>query len=314
MKNKESKKAVITGIAKETGDLIILDGPFNAAKTKSGNFLSLGWEDMRKVTDQLEQDMTFSFKPYGGIKLVRDMERFISFNLDKYDDISDRNFKSNVINTGDQSSARVLGNRATAINSGDRSLSKSVVEDGRTISINSGNESMSESDGDGSISSVTGDMSISVCLGSNSISSSTGETSVAITENSRSVPAFPILSKVKKGYFHLIVEEPEQGLLPSAQRNLLKYLISNLSVKNSLTVATGSPYIVYTLNNCMLAGSIENQNVTEGINASNVGIWLLKDGGIKSLQDTETGLLTGDIFNDEFQRIHSEMFQLLKLK
>ena len=128
------------------------------------------------------------------------------------------------------------------------------------------------------------------------------------------MPALPILSKVKKGCSHLIIDEPEQGLLPSTQRNLLKYLISNLSVKNSLTIATSSPYIVYTLNNCMLAGSIENQDVTVGINSSDVGMWLLKDRSIKPLQNTEDGLLACDIFNEEFQKIHSEMFQLLKLK
>lgn len=128
------------------------------------------------------------------------------------------------------------------------------------------------------------------------------------------MPAFPILSEVKAGCSHLIIDEPEQGLLPSTQRDLLKYLVSNLSVKNSLTITTVSPYIVYTLNNCMLAGTIENQDVTVGVNPSDVGIWLLKDGDIKSLQNTENGLLTVDIFNEEFQKIHSEMFQLLKQK
>ena len=81
-----------------------------------------------------------------------------------------------------------------------------------------------------------------------------------------------------------------------------------------MIVATVSPYIVYTLNNCILAGTIENQDVTVGVNSSDVGIWLLKDRSIKSLQDTENGLLTVDVFNEEFQKIHSEMFQLLKQK
>ncbi|MCK6144218.1 ATP-binding protein [Prevotella intermedia] len=124
---------------------------------------------------------------------------------------------------------------------------------------------------------------------------------------------------------HLVVEEPEQNLYPSTQRGLLQRLVSYLTNdserQHTLTLTTHSPYILYALNNCMLAGLIEQKNTdaieeisgTTRINPAEVGLWLLKDGEIKSLQHPNTGLLTQDFFNSEFQKNHEEMFQLLRL-
>ena len=71
----------------------------------------------------------------------------------------------------------------------------------------------------------------------------------------------------------------------------------------------------------MLAGLVEQKNPdstkklseTTKVNPAEVGLWLLKDGEIKSLQHPSTGLLTKDFFNSEFQKNHEEMFQLLRL-
>lgn len=126
------------------------------------------------------------------------------------------------------------------------------------------------------------------------------------------------------GCTHLIVEEPEQNLYPSTQRGVLKHLVSYLSKdtkhQHTLTITTHSPYILYALNNCMLAGLVEQRNLdaieklssTIRINPSEVGLWSLHGGELNSLQSPDTGLLTDDFFNSEFQKNHEEMFQLLK--
>ena len=127
------------------------------------------------------------------------------------------------------------------------------------------------------------------------------------------------------GCTHLVVEEPEQNLYPSTQRGLLQHLVSYLTNdserQHTLTITTHSPYILYALNNCMLAGLVEQKNAdaveklsgTTRIDPAEVGLWLLKDGEIKSLQHPDTGLLTQDFFNSEFQKNHEEMYQLLRL-
>lgn len=127
------------------------------------------------------------------------------------------------------------------------------------------------------------------------------------------------------GSTHLVVEEPEQNLYPSTQRGLLQRLVSYLTNdsehQHTLTLTTHSPYILYALNNCMLAGLVEQKNPdaaeklsgTTKINPAEVGLWLLKDGEIKALQHPSTGLLTKDFFNSEFQKNHEDMFNLLSL-
>lgn len=127
------------------------------------------------------------------------------------------------------------------------------------------------------------------------------------------------------GCTHLVVEEPEQNLYPSTQRGLVQRLVSYLTNdserQHTLTITTHSPYILYALNNCMLAGLVELKNAnaikkladTIRINPDEVGLWLLKDGVLKSLQNSDTSLLTQDFFNSEFQKNHEEMFQLLRL-
>lgn len=127
------------------------------------------------------------------------------------------------------------------------------------------------------------------------------------------------------GCTHLIVEEPEQNLYPSTQRGLVQRLVSYLCKdkerQHTLTITTHSPYILYALNNCMLGGLVEKKNAdaveklsgTTRIDPAEVGLWLLKDGKIESLQHPNTDLLTQDFFNSEFQKNHEEMFKLLKL-
>ncbi|MBR8801919.1 AAA family ATPase [Porphyromonas levii] len=127
------------------------------------------------------------------------------------------------------------------------------------------------------------------------------------------------------GCTHLIVEEPEQNLYPSTQRGLLNHLVSYLSKDakhyHTLTITTHSPYILYALNNCMLAGlvaekdksAIEKLPNTVYINPMDVALWSLKDGELLSLQNDNTHLLTQDFFSNELQKNHEEMYQLLKL-
>ena len=127
------------------------------------------------------------------------------------------------------------------------------------------------------------------------------------------------------GKTHLIIEEPELNLYPSTQRGLLQQLIGLLSLdcthKHTLTITTHSPFILYTLNNSMLAGELEVNAIPKEvrekvspISPKDVGIWLMKDGENLSLQKEKNHLLSSDFFNDEFMRSHEITFQLLKLR
>ena len=125
---------------------------------------------------------------------------------------------------------------------------------------------------------------------------------------------------------HLVIEEPEQNLYPSTQRGLLQHLVSLLikdkARNHTLTLTTHSPFILYALDNCMLAGMAVDRGKAEKLDATtresaispkDVGLWLLRDGGIISLQDEKDHLLNKDLFNDEFQENNERIFQLLNI-
>ncbi len=124
------------------------------------------------------------------------------------------------------------------------------------------------------------------------------------------------------GLTHLIIEEPEQNLYPSTQRGLVEQLLFWAQNKHTLTLTTHSPFILYALDNCMLAGTIKDKEAEieklglagKTILPQEVGIWLVKEGKITSLQDDKEFLLKENLFDAEFRESHERMFQLLALK
>lgn len=125
------------------------------------------------------------------------------------------------------------------------------------------------------------------------------------------------------GLSHLIIEEPEQNLYPPTQRGLVKELVRLIKPQpqraHTLTLTTHSPYILYALHNCMLAGEVGTATAEKSVDKfappiapNEVAVWLLKEGYAISLQEQETHRLKESSFNEEMQRNHEEMFQILQ--
>lgn len=64
----------------------------------------------------------------------------------------------------------------------------------------------------------------------------------------------------KPHYTQLIIEEPELNLFPETQVHLLYAILRLLQYdrKDNLIITTHSPYILYALNNCLLANTVRN--------------------------------------------------------
>lgn len=112
-------------------------------------------------------------------------------------------------------------------------------------------------------------------------------------------------------FSNIVIEEPELNLFPTTQVRLLYYILSKLNhLRDNLVVTTHSPYILYALNNCMLAaivsqdGEISPDEVTDipgeaWINPANVSVRELEEGGIRgnrTIQD-ERGLIRDNYFD-----------------
>ena len=128
-----------------------------------------------------------------------------------------------------------------------------------------------------------------------------------------------------------IIEEPEQNLFPQTQMDLLYHLISEINHgrNHRLVMTTHSPYLLYALNNCMLAYLVKD-NVDEGVaeeieclpyalNPKDVSVWSIKEGFVrndknephKTIQDAR-GLIRKNYFNDVMHRVMSDFNKLLE--
>lgn len=128
-----------------------------------------------------------------------------------------------------------------------------------------------------------------------------------------------------------IVEEPEQNLFPQTQMDLLYHLISEINHgrNHRLVLTTHSPYILYALNNCMMAYLVKDKIDAEtalkidstryALNPEDVSVWSIKDGCLrndknephKTIQD-ERGLIRKNYFNEVMRQVMSDFNKLLE--
>lgn len=142
------------------------------------------------------------------------------------------------------------------------------------------------------------------------------------------LPLLMVLDYAIKEYDSFVVEEPEQNLFPENQKNFLNTLIShiNTDVSKKMIVTTHSPYILSSLNNCMLAAHIsENEELRKAveeilphecqISSSDVAVYALGDNEeyCKSLMDEKTGLISSNFLDSASEYIGSDFNRLYKL-
>jgi hypothetical protein len=119
----------------------------------------------------------------------------------------------------------------------------------------------------------------------------------------------------------LIIEEPELNLFPSAQQQLMQYLVGQIvKYGNSMLLTTHSPYTLTSLNNVMYAyqigknHEIETDNVIKKkywINPDDVSAYmLLPDGSCEDIFDRGEGLIKAEKI-DEVSGILNEQFNKL---
>ncbi len=121
-----------------------------------------------------------------------------------------------------------------------------------------------------------------------------------------------------------IIEEPEQNLFPETQRDLVYYLLQNITNserKHTLTLTTHSPYVLYALNNCMLGykikeslpSDIKDELVSRNswINPDLVSVWEIKEGTVLSIKDSDTGTVRKQYFNKVMNDVMDEYYEML---
>ncbi len=120
-----------------------------------------------------------------------------------------------------------------------------------------------------------------------------------------------------------IIEEPEQNLFPETQRDLVYYFLQKCLNKegNRLTLTTHSPYVLYALNNCMMAALVcDKMSQMElsklkcrqsKIAPSSVSIYEIRDGGVIKTIQGEDGLISDNYFDQKMKELMDDFYLML---
>jgi len=115
-------------------------------------------------------------------------------------------------------------------------------------------------------------------------------------------------------FSNIIVEEPEQNLFPQTQACLIYDILGMIDLnRDNLTITTHSPFVIYALNNCMMANMAGDKVDRIGhlgfgreswTNPADVSVWELRDGYLQApgrkqnetIQD-DNGLIRDNYFD-----------------
>ncbi len=122
---------------------------------------------------------------------------------------------------------------------------------------------------------------------------------------------------------NLIIEEPEQNLFPETQKSLIYYLLnkcSDLKHQHQMTLTTHSPYVLYAINNCMMAHIVKNKIskndneklkcITSSINPKEISIYQIENGKLNSIQEKD-GLIGGNYFDKIMKELMDDFYVML---
>jgi len=137
----------------------------------------------------------------------------------------------------------------------------------------------------------------------------------------------------KTHFSNFIIEEPEQNLFPSTQRDLVYHLLKLITGErdHQLTITTHSPYVLYALNNCMMAGLVHEKMseadkeklkcLSSKIDPKSVSIYEIEDGKFKENKtkdgevnktiQRENGLISNNYFDQKMKELMDDFYVML---
>ena len=123
---------------------------------------------------------------------------------------------------------------------------------------------------------------------------------------------------------NFIIEEPEQNLFPSTQKELIYNLLNSLNLDRGdrITITTHSPYILYALNNCMLGHLVKEKmlqdedykdlkSLKSSIDPTNVSAWEITDKGTINRIQGEDYLIEGNYFDACMKDVMDDFYKMI---
>ncbi len=154
-------------------------------------------------------------------------------------------------------------------------------------------------------------------------------------------PMEQLLERIKKwsdilatpSFSNIVIEDPELNLFPETQAALVYFILAKIDHKrDNMVITTHSPYILYAINNCILANLVKDQLTREDwedldipqsarLDGKDISVWELRDGHIinsegeknKTIQDKD-GLIRGNYFDRVMHNIMADFNNLMNYK
>ena len=120
-----------------------------------------------------------------------------------------------------------------------------------------------------------------------------------------------LMDRLERPHFaKLIIEEPELSLFPQTQVRLIYDLLKEIDFsRDNVLLTTHSPYILYAINNCMMAHKVGDSldeddrasvpSLMSSIDPSWVSVWQTnEDGTVSNIKTSPLGLIGRHYFNE----------------
>lgn len=136
------------------------------------------------------------------------------------------------------------------------------------------------------------------------------ELSRASSGQQEATPLLLALSRYPSKGRTLIIEEPEAHLFPSAQTEILKFMVWKLhSSGGNFIFTTHSPYLLSSLNVSLARGASGRE---DGISSDDLSAYALYDGEAHSLIDEESGMISAAYIDSVSENLEEELIDALE--
>lgn len=126
-------------------------------------------------------------------------------------------------------------------------------------------------------------------------------------------------------YSNIFLEEPEQNLYPTTQKELINYLVELMNKdkkQHNVFITTHSPYILTSLNNLLYAAEVGKSKKSDvrkiipikyWVQFEDVGAWFVKNGTVVSIMDNKLKQIKAekiDEVSNQLNRDYDKLFDL----
>jgi predicted ATPase len=143
------------------------------------------------------------------------------------------------------------------------------------------------------------------------------------------IPLYIVIGGLQENNPHtFIIEEPEANLFPTAQNEIIRYLVSVCNVKfpeSELVITTHSPYILSTFNNLLFGYTTRKKHPSKYleidsilsesflINPDDFNAYYLSNGGVTEIFNATTGVIAENVLDDVSEDLAGERDELMDI-